>query len=371
MRTSFKASVTALVFALGTMTSAQSRVDLVQRISENYHNLRSFEFAGHLIVNVPGSGLEMRVDTIDAEAGRSFVREHSAVLKYGETLSFRGGKLTDTSGRPASPDLLKASVAMPTHWGHYEEIAANVQSINELLPESLNLGGVTVECHVLEIVYGRERWKPGERTVKYWIDADRLLVLKEEFTELEGRHDPAPWRWVYTVDSVKLNQPPPKWLVESANRSDQPEPRPEWLGREAPDFTLRDLDGRRAQLSTMRGKIVLLDFWATWCGPCRAEMPIVKKITDDYSARGFEAWGISDEKVTVVKEWLAHNPWNLPVLNDEEDRVSEQFQVQGIPALLIIGRDGKILSYYTGTQSEQSLRSVIDLALNESPSTNR
>jgi peroxiredoxin len=362
--------LTALVCLLGTATFAQSSVDSVRRISENYHNLRSFEITGHLTVTIPGTKLQLRVDTIDAEAGHSFVPEHSVVFKYGETLSFHGVKLTDTTGRPASPDLLKAGVAMPTHWGHYEEIAANVQSVNELLPESLNLGGVTVECQVLEIVYGRGRGKPGERTVKYWIDADRLLVMKQEFTELQGRHDPAPWRWVYTVDSVKLNQPPPQWLVESANRSDQPEPRPEWLGREAPDFTLRDLDGRRIQLSTMRGKIVLLDFWATWCGPCRAEMPIVKKITDDYSARGLEAWGISDEKVTVVKEWLAHNPWNLPVLSDAENRVSEQFQVQGIPALLIIGRDGKILSYYTGTQSEQSLRSVIDLALKESPSTN-
>jgi hypothetical protein len=241
MRTSYKTCLTALVFVLGTVTSAQSRLDLVQRVSENYHNLRSFEFAGHLTVNIPGTGLAMRVDTRDAEVGHSFVPEHSDVLKYGEGLLFNGGKLTDTSGRPASPDLLKAGVAMPTHWGHYEEIAANVRSINELLPERLNLDGVTVECHVLEIVYGRERWKPGERIVKYWIDADRLLVVKEEFTELQGRHDPASWRWVYMVDSVKLNQPPPKWLVENAKRSDQPEPRPEWIGREAPDFTLPSL----------------------------------------------------------------------------------------------------------------------------------
>ena len=371
MRTSCKACVTALAFVLGPVTSAQSRLDLVQRISENYHNLRSFEFAGHLTVQIPGPGLEMRTDTIDAEAGHSFVPEHSTVLKYEEVLSFHGGKLTDASGRPASPDSLKAGVAMPTHWGHYEDIAANVQRINELLPETLNLDGVTIECHVLEIVYGRERWKPGERKVKYWIDADRLLVVKEEFAELQGRHDPALWHWVYTMDSVKLNQPPPEWLVESANRSDQPEPRPEWVGREAPNFTLPSLDGQQVRLPAMRGKIVLFDFWATWCGPCRAEMPIVKKIVDDYDAKGLEAWGISDEKARVVKEWMARNPWNLPVLVDAEDKVSEQSQVEGIPSLLVIGRDGKILSYYTGTQSEQSLRSVIDTALNESPATNR
>jgi peroxiredoxin len=134
---------------------------------------------------------------------------------------------------------------------------------------------------------------------------------------------------------------------------------------------LSRLEGQQVRLSTMRGKVVLLDFWATWFGPCAAEMPIIKKITGDYSARDLETWGISDEKVKVVKEWLARNSWNLPVLLDAEDKVSEQFRVEGIPALLVIGRDGKILSYYTGMQAEQSLRSVIDLALNESPSTGR
>ena len=68
-----------------------------------------------------------------------------------------------------------------------------------------------------------------------------------------------------------------------------------------------------------------------------------------------------------MKEWLALNKRNLRILIDPEGKVSEQFQVEGIPALVVIGRDGRILSYYTGTQSEQSLCSVIDVALNENP----
>lgn len=366
------AAVLALVF--GTATFAQSDgLDLARQVSENYHNLRSFEFAGHLTVSIPGTEFQMHVNTINAEAGHSFVPEHSAVLRYGEALSFGAVKLADAEGKPAPPDLLKTGVMMPNHWGYYEQMAVGIEHVKEFLPQTLDMDGVPVKCRVLEIAYDRARWKPEESTVRFWVDANRLLVVKEEFSELQGRHDNATlWHWTYTVDSVKLNQSPPQWLVEVAtNNSDEPKPRPEWIGREASDFTLHDLDGRQVQLSTMRDRIVLLEFWATWCGPCRAEMPTVEKVAEDYKARALETWGISDEKPATVKEWLARNQRNLRVLIDPEGKVSEQFQVEGIPALLVIGRDGRILSYYTGTQSEQSLRSVIDSALSENPRKKR
>jgi peroxiredoxin len=195
--------------------------------------------------------------------------------------------------------------------------------------------------------------------------------VKEEFSELQGRgDDSALWHWVYTVDSVKLNQPPPEWLVaESTIRRDHP--RPEWVGRDAPDFSLLDLDGRQVKLSAMRGKVVVLDFWATWCGPCKEELPILEKIRDEYKAKAVEFWGISDEEPSKVKYWMARNKTNLSTVIDPETKTSDQYRVDGIPALIVIGRDGKILSYYTGPQTEQSLRSAIDLALNESPTTDK
>ena len=363
-----KIGVAVLIFTSGTTSVAQDGlVELVRHVSENYHNLRSFEFRGRLTGTIPGTDLQMHVNTFDAQAGRSFVPKGSPVLKYGEALSFHAAEITDAHGKPAAPDSLGRMVATPNHWGFYEQIAAGVVSVKEFPSQVLELDGVPVECNVLEIIYDRERWKPEERTVRYWIDANRLLVVKEEFSELQGHRDNATlWHWVYTVDSVKLNRPPPEWLVEFATKSGD-HPRPDWVGREAPDFTLLDLSGREVKLSAMRGKIVLLDFWATWCVPCTEEIPTVEKIADHYKARTVETLGISDEEPSVVKEWLALNKRNLRILIDPEGKVSEQFQVEGIPALVVIGRDGRILSYYTGTQSEQSLCSVIDVALNENP----
>ena len=369
MGTFHKTWAAVLIFVFSTMAASQDALDLVRRVSENYHNLRSFEFAGHLTATIPGTELLMHVDTVDAEAGRSFVPEHSPVLKYAEALSFRTVKITDALGKTPAPS--GASVAMPGHWGYYERIIEGLTSVKELPSQVIDVGGAPVQCDVLEIVYDRERWKPEERTVKYWIDAKRLLVMKEEFAELQGRGDSSvQWRWFYTVDSVKLNQPPPEWLVDSSTKHGD-QPRPERIGRDAPDFSLLDLDGRQVVLSTMRSKIVVLDFWATWCGPCIEEMPTVENIGDAYEAKGVEVWGISDETPSTVKQWMAHHKRKLQTVIDLGGKTFEQYHVEGIPALVVIGRDGKILSYYTGTQSEQSLRSAIDVALKESPAKNK
>ena len=185
-----------------------------------------------------------------------------------------------------------------------------------------------------------------------------------------GRGDSVLWHWVYTADSIKLNQAPPAWLSQGpparGNYS-----RSAWFGRKAPDFTLLDLDGRSVTLSSLRGKVVVLDFWATWCGACKEEMPTLEKIGEGYKAKQVIVLGISDERPSTVKKWMVSNQRNMATAIDPDGKTSEQYDVEGIPAILVIGRDGRVLSYYVGTQSEQSLSSAIDMALKESPTENK
>jgi thiol-disulfide isomerase/thioredoxin len=121
----------------------------------------------------------------------------------------------------------------------------------------------------------------------------------------------------------------------------------------------------------MRGKIVVLDFWASWCGPCKEELPTVQRIADEYKARGIVVWGISDEKPLALQDWLARNHQKLQTLIDADRTISERYEVEGIPALIVVGRDGRILSYFTGTQSEESLRSAIEIGLGTKQSNNK
>ena len=366
--------VAVLVLSFTPMAAAQDPSNLLRRVAENYHTVRSFEIAGRLTTTIPGTELRIQIETVDAEAGRSFVPTGSTIMKYGEGQRFGAFKVSDSEGKDASKNGNIPNVVMPGHWGRYEQINEGVKNVKELPSEMLEVDGVPAQCDVLEVSYKKEGWSPDELTVKYWVDPNRLLVLKEQFSEQQP-DDPAVWHWVYTVDSIELNQPPADWLVKrGAQYGDRA--RPEFVGRSAPDFGLPDLDGHQVKLSSLVGKVVVLDFWATWCGPCTKELPTVEKIANKYKASGVQVWSLAelwndDETVSTVKEWMSRNPRRLQVLIDAGGKTFQRYEGESIPSILVIDRSGKILSYYTGLQSEQSLRSAIDMALNQSPARSK
>lgn len=117
----------------------------------------------------------------------------------------------------------------------------------------------------------------------------------------------------------------------------------------APDFTLTDLNGRQLSLSDYKGKVVLLDFWATWCGPCRIEIPGFVQLQDRYRAQGFAVIGLSlDDGPDPVREFYREFKMNYPVAMGDE-KVSELFGgIFGLPTTFLIGRDGRIYSKHVG-----------------------
>lgn len=367
----FDRSLLALAFIWITSTgSPPDAAHLLHQVSESYRHLRSFEFDGHLTATIPDTEIEVSLETADAEADHSFAPQDSSLLKLGEAKQFGKVTFTDINGNPAESKL---GFGMPSRWGSFDRIDVGARTVTELRSETIKVDSVPVQCLVVQVVYSNEMLRPEEQTATYWIDKDRLLVLKEQFTERQGRQRPPVfWNWVYTVDSVKLNQPPPQWLVEVSSHAPVDHARPEWFGRTAPDFVLSDLDGHQVSSSSMRGLVVVLDFWATWCGPCRKELPIIEKVAEDYKSQGVQVWGISlDEEPLMLKKWMADNHAKFRTMIDPETKTPDQYQVQGIPAVVVIGPSGKVVSYYDGNQSEQSLRSAIALALREKrPTTN-
>jgi peroxiredoxin len=357
--------VVLLALVVAPATAAQNVPELTKQTSEHYRTLQSFEVGGRLTAVIPGTKLVFHAQTVNAAAGPSFVSVKNKASKLVEVRSFRESKITDEEGRKRQAPFEAASITMPSGFGEYEKLSEGIRTAKELPHEVLKVDGSPVECSVLGVEYDRPERKPEEQTVKYWIDAKRLIVLKQEFSEFQ-RHNKKTvlWHWVYQVDSVKLNQPPPEWLTELLKkRDDAGHDRPEWIGRGAPPFSLLDLDGRQVTLAAMRGKVFVLDFWATWCGPCIAEMPTLETIEAEYKAKGVELWGVSSEEPSAVKKWLNQNQKTLKTLVDAEGDTSEEYDVEGIPALVVIGRDGKIRSYYIGNQTEQSLRTAIEAAL--------
>jgi len=132
-------------------------------------------------------------------------------------------------------------------------------------------------------------------------------------------------------------------------------------GKIAPDFTLKTLDGRKVTLSELRGKVVLLNFWASWCPPCRGEMPLFEKIYERYKNRGFEILAVStDSSADPVKKFVKEFGITFPVLLDD-GKVSGLYSIQGLPTSFLIDREGRIVKVRLGKyrEIEEDLKKIL------------
>lgn len=109
----------------------------------------------------------------------------------------------------------------------------------------------------------------------------------------------------------------------------------------APDFTLKSKSGENVRLQDLRGQVVMLNFWASWCGPCRQEMPLMEEIYKKYEKFGFTILAVNvDEDSADADRFLDAVPVTFPILYDSESRTSELFGVDAMPTTIMIDRDG-------------------------------
>src|SRR5246127_5600060 len=145
-------------------------------------------------------------------------------------------------------------------------------------------------------------------------------------------------------------------------------------GKPAPDFTLKDLDGKNVELSQYRGKVVLVNFWATWCDPCRVEIPWLIEMQQKYSAKGFTVLGIAmdEEGAKVVTPWVqkerfdvngTKSQMNYPIVIGNDAAADKFGGLLGYPTSVLITRDGKIVKRITGIISYEEIAKSIESQL--------
>ncbi len=117
----------------------------------------------------------------------------------------------------------------------------------------------------------------------------------------------------------------------------------------APDFTLKSLGGGNLKLSEHRGEVVMVNFWASWCGPCRQEMPILEALYSQYKDLGFTILGVNvEEDAEAPRKLLQSIPVSFPILLDAENKVSELYRVVAMPSTYLIDRDGNLRYFHAG-----------------------
>lgn len=151
------------------------------------------------------------------------------------------------------------------------------------------------------------------------------------------------------------------FLLQACNRNaEEPAPSGDNLPA-APHFSLPNLKGKAVRLSDFRGKVILLNFWATWCPPCREEIPRFIELYNQYRGHGFQMIGVSLDTVgpAVVEEFARKYGINYPILIANEEVVEEYGGVRGIPTTFVIDRQGKVFQKYTGYREKETFERVL------------
>ena len=121
------------------------------------------------------------------------------------------------------------------------------------------------------------------------------------------------------------------------------------LQDEAPDFTLKSLEGSNLRLEEYRGQVVLINFWASWCGPCRQEMPLLDRLHHRYEDTGFAVLGVNVEgEVEPAQEIIDKTNVTFPILIDDGQKVSELYNLQAMPSTVVVDRDGVVRYIHLG-----------------------
>ena len=134
----------------------------------------------------------------------------------------------------------------------------------------------------------------------------------------------------------------------------------------APSFSLSSKAGSQVNLAQFKGQVVMINFWASWCGPCRQEMPLLEDIYRKYNKLGFTLLGVNVEPDSkAADDWLKQTPVSFPILYDKDSKVSQMYDVSGMPSTVIIDRKGNLRmlhhGYKPGDENEylNSIRTLI------------
>ncbi len=133
------------------------------------------------------------------------------------------------------------------------------------------------------------------------------------------------------------------------------------VGNQAPDFVLTDMQGKKHRLSDYKGQGVFLNFWGTWCPPCKKEMPYINNQYQQFKEKGVQVLSVDiQESELAVNQFADRYKLDFPIMIDKDKEVMTAYGVDQLPATFLIDKSGKVVKYYTGELSENMVREFME-----------
>jgi thiol-disulfide isomerase/thioredoxin/outer membrane lipoprotein-sorting protein len=251
--------------------------------------------------------------------------------------------------------------------------------------ESIEIDGQKHECWVVEmhvaefsvpsVQAGQASPKVSGAGMTAWIDKKLGIDLQFSFAmKMKTGTQDIDMRQKVVKKNIRIDQPmdealftftPPPGAkeVKELKLFGATTSKPDLAGKPAPAFEVKSLAGETFSLAALKGKTVLLDFWATWCGPCRKSVPALEKISSEFKDSDLVILGVNTgEDREVVEQFLKKTPFQYPAVLSGESGILESYGVTAYPTFILIGRDGKIIANGVGFAGEDQLRQMIDKA---------
>jgi outer membrane lipoprotein-sorting protein/peroxiredoxin len=388
--------IVALFCFLASAQEAPDARALLKETSEVLLHHKSYQVDQRAVIDMGGplpTRLEMLVKIVVSSPGKLRIEStsklgDSVIVSDGENTWMYLGTLkqyTKTAAASTPESLVKSLV--PGMSSVMDQLKAKDPYVSAKITgeELVEVDGQKIDCYVVE---GRldKISLPGsvemtDGVQKVWIDKVSKLSLKQTMTAtMQGGPltDPAQMNQAVTVISQKLDTPapdssftftPPEGAKLVTEFKGPVKANADLTGQAAADFKLKSVTGKEFSLQDLKGKFVLLDFWATWCAPCRHDLPAVEKLHQEFHRKGLVVLGVDGgEDSGTVNEFLFSSKLSYPILLTSDSDVMLSYSVTAFPTVVLIDADGKIVFYHVGAGGDKALReSLAKLGLETEP----
>jgi peroxiredoxin len=250
-------------------------------------------------------------------------------------------------------------------FGRYDDLARRLVDAQRVGTEIITVQGHKHSCEIIDAVYDiSPDFKPHSQTMhqRFSIDPSDMLVLRETQSSSDGIE------WTGDVASTSFDLPPSEAMVQTLrDLAAQAKDRSDWIGRSVPDLVLTQLSGSSVRLAELRGKIILLDFWASYCAPCKRTTLHAQELANRYKSSGLTVLTLTQDTPADAKLWTDYNHVNLPVSLDPEGAAFKAFDVEGVPVTILIDQNGKVVHYWVGLDDPTIMDSVLSATLQGHP----